>query len=401
MKHRVAIQTVLGVVLWLVAVAGVATGLSTVRARAARATHILRIAPGAGHGLAQGDIVFFQTVSGLKRAGEVASVTQDGHMVELAILSDVAARLNDSARATCWRTPLTAEQAINALLPPVVQRRVADQLTGMWRSQEGRLAELWGPLISELAKAYLNAVGDDLEAAIERHSDELWMIAQTHSDHLLVQWPVIQGRLNPILREHLTPVLGRLMHEAADQAPKMRIAWSVARGDSEAAFRHMLDSLAEYLANMPDDDRKEMAAAVRNAWEAAGHDEVLTESLGRLGHAILEDEDLRRVLNDIYREAVVDNPRTEAFFRSEILDSPAVRQKVFAFMELIGPTAQRVAAICLFDESGTTRPEVVHLVRSIALRRRVSWVTLENGEPGGERLPSNALIQSGMLGPAS
>lgn len=401
MKHRVAIQTVLGVALWLVALAGVTAGLNTVRARAARATHILRIAPGVGHGLTQGDIVFFQTVSGLRRAGEVASVNQDGRWVELAILSDVAPRLNDSARATCWRTPLTAEQAINALLPPVVQRRVADQLTDAWRLHEGQLAKIWRPLISELARAYLNEVGDDLEAAIKRRSDELWTIAQAHGDHLLVQWPIIQGRLNPILREHLTPVLGRLMHEAADQAPKMRIAWSVVRGDSEAAFHHMLDSLAEYLANMPNDDRAEMAAAVRNAWEAAGRDEVLTESLGRLGHAILEDENLRRILNDIYREAVVDNPRTETFFRTEILDSPEVRQKVFALMELIGPTAQRVAAICLFDESGTTRPEVVHLVRSIALRRRVSWVTLENVEPDGEPLPSNALIQASMMGPAS
>lgn len=401
MKHRVAIQTALGGALWLLAVAGVTAGLNTVRARAARATHILRIAPGVGHGLAKGDIVFFQTVSGLKRAGEVASVDRDGRIVELAILSDVARRLNRSARATCWRTPLTAEQAINALLPPVVQRRVADQLTGAWRLHEGQLAKIWGPLTAELARAYLNEVGDDLEAAIERHSDELWTIAQAHGDHVLVQWPIIQGRLNPILREHLTPVLGRLMHEAADQAPKIRIAWSVARGDSEAAFRHMLDSLAEYLANMPEDDRTEMAAAVRNAWEAAARDEVLSESLGLIGRAIYEDEDLRGVLKNIYREAVVDNPRTEAFFRTEILDSPEVRQKVFAFMELIGPTAQRVAAICLFDENGATRPEVVHLVRSIALRRHVSWVTLENLEPDGEPLPSNALIQAGMLGPAS
>jgi len=60
-----------------------------------------------------------------------------------------------------------------------------------------------------------------------------------------------------------------------------------------------------------------------------------------------------------------------------------------------------VAAICLFDENGATRPEVVHLVRSIALRRRVSWVTLENVEPDGERLPPNALIQASILGPAS
>ncbi len=401
MKHRVAIQTVLGGAIWLVAIVGVTAGLNRVRARAARATHIIRIAPAVGHGLAKGDIVYFQTVSGLKRAGEVATVTQDRHMVKLAILADVAPRLNDSARATCWRTPLTAENAINALLPPVVQQRVADQLTDAWRLHEGRLAEIWGPLIGELARAYLNEVGNDLEAAVERHSDELWTIAQAHGDHLLMQWPVIQGRLSPLLRDHLTPVLGRLMHEAADHAPKMRIAWSVARGDSEAAFRHVLDSLAEYLANMPDDDRTEMAAAVRNAWEAAGRDEVLTESLGLLGHAILEDQDLRRVLNDIYREAVVDNPRTEAFFRTEILDSPQVRQKIFASTDIIGPTLQRVAAICLFDESGATRPEVVHLVRSIALRRRVSWVTLENVEAGGEPLPPNALIHARMLGPAS
>lgn len=392
MRHPKTTQTVLGAAVWLVTLAGLTAGIHTVRSRAARTVHAVRIEPGPNSGLAAGDLVFYQTNSGLKRAGEVEDVSKDATDVTLGLHLFVAEQINATTIATCWRTPLTAEQAISALLPPDVQDRVARQITDAWRVHDEEMARIWGPLMTEMAGAYLTAIGDDLHLAIDRRADDLWRIAQRHGDQFLATWPTIQDRLRPVIQEHLTPVLGRLIHDAVDQAPKMRIAWSVARGNSEQAFQGMLDSLADYFADMPEEDRAEVAEAVRTAWEAAARDETLADTLGQLGHAVIEDMELRRTLAEIYREAITDNPRTEAFFRTHILESPQFRKRLYEFMDLVGPTAQQIAATFLFDDRGATRPEVVHLVRSVALGRRVSWVTLSTADPDGAPLPEGAAL---------
>jgi len=392
MKHPSTIQTILGAAVWLVTVAGLTAGINTVRSRAARTTHAVRISPDAKSGLAVGDLVFFQTESGLERAGEVAYVSKDATQVTLGLNASIASQTNSTTSATCWRAPLTAEQAVSALLPPAVQDRVARQLTEAWRMHDEEIARIWSPLMSDLAGAYLAAIGADLHLAVDRRADDLWRIAQRHGDQLVASWPTIQDRLRPILQEHLTPVLARLIHDAVDQAPTMRIAWSVARGNSEQAFRRMLDSLADYFADMPASDRAEVALAMRSAWEAAGRDDTLNDTIRKLGRDILNDAELRQTLAEIYREAVTDNPRTEAFFRTHILESPQFRQQLYQFMDLVGPTAQQIAATLFFDQRGATRPEVVHLVRSIALGREVSWVTLATEDPNGPPLHQGAVL---------
>lgn len=386
-----------GAAMWLGTIALTAASAYGVYARAVRATAPIILRVDGAHGLAPGDSVYARSENGLVRVGEVARVEPIGR-VELAVTPGAARGYVASTRAVCWRTPLSVEDSIHALLPPAARVRIAEALREDWLLHKEEWAATWGPLAGELASAYIRAVGEDVAASVRVREDALWDVARRHGRVAAEAWPAIQQRLTPILQEHLTPVLSRLMNDALDEAPKTRIAWGVIRGHNADVFRHVLDWLADYLAHMPDKDKAELSLAVRRSWQAARSDPVLVEHIGALARNIRNDAALRDLIVDIYREAIVDNPRSRDFLRDQVRRSPRVREQMYRFIETIGPTARRVASICLFDERGRTRPEVVHWLRSAALRRHVAWVTLDRGDPDDPPLPAGAVLTAELRG---
>jgi hypothetical protein len=390
--HR-PIRLVLGGAVWFAALSAIGASVYTVRARTARDVERLSLRSAAGFDLAPGNLVFVATDRGLVHVGEVATTAPDEEAVTLTIDPPAFAALNESTQATCWRTPLSAEQAIDALLPPTIQRQAAEQIVADWREHDEVLTTVWAPIAAELFSAYLQVVRDDIEASVRRHEKQLWAIAKARGRSIAAEWPAIQQRLQPILQEHLTPVLSRLLSQALLDAPKVRIAWSIARGRNAEAYQAMLDWISEYLANMSDRDRAELNSAFARAWDAATEDEILTERFAGIGRDIVEDRELREVFAEIYREAISQNPQTDRFIRTHVLESPELRKQMYVFIELFAPTARKIAALCLFDENGATRPEVVHLVRSVALGREVCWVTLHTPDADAPALrPGSELV---------
>ncbi len=387
------IRLVLGGAMWLAAISAIGASVYTVRARTTRAVELLSLRSASGFDLTPGDPVFVATDRGLAHIGEVAARAPDGHTVTLTIAPPAFAELNRSTRATYWQTPLSAEQAIDALLPPTIQRQAAEQIVADWREHDEALTAAWTPIVAELLSAYLQVVGDDIEASVQRHEAQLWAIAKAHGRSISAEWPAIQRQLQPILQQHLTPVLSRLLSEALLDAPKVSIAWNIARGRNAEAYQAMLDWVTEYLADMPDRDKAELGEAVLTSWEKAKADPVLAQRVAGIGRGIVEDRELRDVFAQIYREAISQNPRTHEFLREQVFESAELREHMYTFIELFAPTARKVAALCLFDESGATRPEVVHLVRFIALRREVCWITLDTPDADAPALePGSVLV---------
>jgi len=391
----------LGMLVWLLVLLGLAISVSTVRARANRDVAYVLLQSASQCELAPGDLVFTSTPAGLVFAGEVSAGNGEVDVTTLAIGRSVFPQVNASTLAYCWRTPLSAEDAIELLLPPAIQNRAAETLADDWRAHDSKVAAAWSPLIAELTSAYLQVISDDLEAALQRHQDELLAIARAHGRQVAQDWPAIHEKLQPILQLHVTPVLGRLVSRGILEAPKLAVAWNLARGRDAEAYQIMLDWLAEYLSNMPAADKAEMSEAVRTAWDAARDDPLIRGRISRMGRRIVEDRRLHEVIEEIYREAITQNPRTAEFMRTRVLESPRVRERMYEFIELFSPTVRRVAALCLFDETGTTRPEVVHLARSIALGRRISWVTLQTLDPHAPSLESGASLEAHSVGAGS
>ena len=397
-KAKRTIHLLLGAVLWLLAIWALAKSVQTVRTRALRPTQELTLRVPHGSRLETGDLVFLTNDRGLERVGEVMNGAGGDNLVNIAIEPATFRGLNTSTRATYWQTPLGVEDAVNALLPPAIQRDVAAEILEGWQQYDEQLATAWGPIVSELVAAYLEAIGNDIETSFRRREDELWSISKRHSQAFVTEWPAMQERLRPILREHLTPVLARLMNDAIAEAPKVSIAWNVVRGRNAETYQLMLDWLTDYLADMPEADKAEMTEAIRTTWETVRQDAVLVEQFAGIGRGILDDRELRRVLTDIYREAIAENPRTAECIQNQVLHSEDLRARMYELIELFAPTAQRVAALCLFDESGATRPQIVHLVRSIALRRPVAWVTLTTSDSDAAALGPGTILPAGVGG---
>ena len=183
----------LGAALWLAAIGAVAGSTYTVTGRLLRPVTMLRLEGGASARLAPGDSVFSASDAGLIRVGEVAS-RDEGGAIELAIDPTMFAALTGSTVASCWSTPMSAEEAITGLLPPAVHRQVASAIAADWRENEDAVMAAWRPVARELVTAYISAVGDDFETALTNHQDEIWAVAKAHAGTVSADWPAIQAR---------------------------------------------------------------------------------------------------------------------------------------------------------------------------------------------------------------
>ena len=372
---------ILGCAIWLAAIAAVGGSMYTVCCRILRPVATVRIAAPEGHGLTTGDTVFLATESGWQRIGEVDSVRPE--TIALAIEPAMADKL-DGASPICGRTPLSAEETVSTLLPADIQNQVANIFSQTWRDRGDELTEIWKPIAAELATSYLELIGDELKLSIQSHRSDIRTIGMKHLRDARKDWPEIQRRLRPILQTHLTPVLGRLTSKAFDEAPKAGILWNAAQGDFDLAYEQLLDWLGEYIANLPEDDRRELGEAVAATWEAAKQDRELGDCLKRMAKRLSEDKELGQLTREIWRETIAENPRTADFLRQKIVDDPHIRREVYRTVELLGPAMKSVLAAILFDKSGVTRPEVVHFVRSAALGRKMAWVTFHQKSEGSQ-----------------
>lgn len=397
MPHTRSIQRILGAIVWIVAIIALSSSLFRVYARTSRPVVRLNLHVPDSTSTRPGDIVYLSTDKGLEAVGEVAAIPEPGK-IALEIRATAFGQLRESTTAVCWRTPMSTAHTLDALFPPMIQRAAAEKVVSDWQLQDERLAAAWGPLIVDLSASYLRLISEDIESALRSREERLWYITEWHGRSLAEIWPGVQEQLNPIMQEHLTPVLGRLMSEAISDAPKMSIGYNLARGRNEQAYQLMLDWLTDYLARIPEKDRKELNAAILTTWEKARDNPRIVEPLRKIGRDVLEDQRLREVLTDVYRQAITENPKTADFLRSQVMESKEVRDKFYALVDAFAPTAKHLAALCLFDESGTTRPEIVHLVRSVALRRQMSWVTLMVNDPNSPPISPDATIVAATAG---
>lgn len=398
-KARVGVMA-LGAAVWVVAAGAIVFSFRLVAANVVRPTARLSIAAPSGIGLSQGDIVYLATDRGLEAVGEVGEADPLLGEVELRITGRALARLSTGTVASCWRTPLSTEDTIAALLPATIQRQAAEQVLADWKTQDEQIARAWGPLVAELSANYLALVADDVDKALRRREKELWHVVEWHARGLAAEWPGIHDRLDPLVQQHLTPVLSRLLNKAITDAPKLGIALQMAQGNHEEAYRMMLNWLGEYLVAMSEEDQQELRAALAAVWMEACRDPEIVEPIRRLGERVFEDQRLRAILADVYREAITDNPKTADFLRDRVVESEVVRDRFYELVDLMAPTARRVLALFLFNERGAMRPEIVHLVRSAALHRSVTWVTLRDDEPSGVPLKEGAAITAIRSGAA-
>lgn len=392
MTGHFRIRLALGALVWALTLIAVGRSLMTVHARTSRPVAFVILRLEDGMTLAPGDMVYLASDAGLKSVGEVSAIPHDDGRVPLAVDPLAFRQLNETACATVWRTPLSAEEALAALLPPTVQRKAAEIIIADWRRHQEPLAEAWGPLAADMALAFIQTIQPDLEAAVARREEEILRVFAAHREAFGEVWPEVEARVSPILATHLTPVLTRQLESALSEVPKMRIVWHVARGRHATAFSLLLDWVADYLTHMPTADRAALSEAVRRTMTELQDDPVLAVRFSQIGEGIVRDRELAAILNGIYREAVTENPRTAQFLHEEVMRSPRVQSHFYDLIERFGPTARSVAAACLFDEQGTTRAEIVQFVRSVALDREVSWVTIRNLEVEAAPLATDAIL---------
>jgi len=273
----------LGIAVWAITLTGLSMAGYAVYESTTRPSVTYTLNTNTPLQLQPGDLVYLQTGSGLQSAGEIITVTHNQSALTVILKPDKAKQINTSTLATVWQTPFSAEDALDALLPPDIQDDIAAQIAAEWQVHQAALSAIWNPIVAEIATDFLTQVHPQIELALQKREDILWHIAQAHGQRLSQHWPAIQQELSPILQQHLTPVLARLINEALVEAPKLNIAWLIARGRFGDAYQQMLDWMTQYLTQLPEEDKQALLDAVHTTWQTARNNPTISDIFSTYG----------------------------------------------------------------------------------------------------------------------
>ena len=223
------IRLALGAAMWLAAAAVTGGSAYTVGHRMLRPTATIRIPAPKMHRLAPGDTVFFATKSGLRRVGEVGSIQRD------TITLSVDPKFGDftGGQATCWLTPLSAEEVISALLPMDIRERVEAHVAQVWRDRGDELMEIWKPIAANLAMAYIRLIGDKsgtAEFLRERIIDNPHVRQEVYRT-LEILGPTLRNMLATTLFDQNGITRPEIVHLVRSIALGRKVAWVTLRVD--------------------------------------------------------------------------------------------------------------------------------------------------------------------------
>lgn len=215
--------------MWLAAVVATGGSAYTVGHRMLRPTATIRIPAPKRHGLAPGDTVFLATKSGLRRVGEVGSVQRD----TITLSVDPKFGNLTGNQATCWLTPLSAEEVVSALLPADIRERAEAHVAQVWQERGGELMEIWKPIAANLAMAYIRLIGDESGTADflrERIIDNPHVRQEVYRT-LEILGPTLRNVLTTTLFDQNGITRPEIVHLVRSIALGRKVAWVTLRVD--------------------------------------------------------------------------------------------------------------------------------------------------------------------------
>jgi hypothetical protein len=284
------------------------------------------------------------------------------------------------------------------LLPPQRRKQIEDELAAAFREHHQEILEALQPVINQSVRDALAVLEKDLPRAVEHHRPQLEALAGKYHEQVLNKElvPLVKTEVWPIVRKDGEPAVRQVSAELWERVSLWGFAWRglldkmpLVRGNTrvEDELERFLDDEAIPIVNRHEGDFQAVIEQVVR--DVAANDKVRAAFERNLRRAS-RDPQLRRVLDGILREALVNNPRFWEAVRQN-LSTPAAQDALRLAGSRLEPTLRRIGDLMLGTQEGGLTPEFTQVLRQQILLKDRHGVVVGDLPPSGPALPCTPL----------
>jgi len=323
--------------------------------------------------LRPGDPILAADESGaLQQVGIVLRVDDDGRSAQAALFPSAPA--SQKVQAYYVSAPDSVEWVVRTLLPPERRKQIEDELAAVVREHHQELLQALRPVVENGVRDALAVLKHDLPTVIDHHRPQLQAIATRFQTEILKGElvPLVREQVWPIVRRDAEPLVREISAELWERISLWRFAWRGAldhmplvrgRDRVEMELQRFVD---EEAAPILQSHQRDYLTVVERIVRDVAENDAVRAGFSKSFTRVATDPELRRVVNDILHEAVVDNPRFWQAVRST-LASPEAQDAMRLAGDRFEPAVRRIGDIVLGTREDGLTPEFTKVLRQQVL----------------------------------
>lgn len=324
-----------------------------------------------------------------RQVGEVLRGSSSESPTGEALFYASAPSISPDARLVYHRTPDSMEWILATLLPPEKRQLVAAEMASAFESHHQEIIAELQPIIQDaMAEAFV-VVEQDLQVSIEAHRPELKALGEKYQTEIIEKEfvPLVKTEIWPVVRLHGEPVATEVGKELWNKVSLWRFGWRLAydrsilpdRKLTEKEWQRFLENDAVPIleAHIPDfiELQKLILADVSK-------NETVKSTIRASITKVANDPELQRIIWQIIREVIIDNPRLKTVFKTH-WESDRAKQAFRLTAARLEPSVTRIGRIIAGSRDESLTPEFTRILRNQVLNKDKTWLVLENPSTSG------------------
>ena len=396
----------LGGTLWLVA-AG-ASGLWITRAwdaqapqgrwartlwsYATRATSPLRLKLDEPQQVAVGDPLLMMRGGEVVQVGEVSALIENDRVlparqhkvsvVEVRLYPGVA--LPTASDRISYHTAETSlAWVVHTLLTEERKAAVVRELEQVLHEHRAEMVEALRPVVEAAVRDALRVVAADLPPAVSRRRAALSRLGERYQQELVERelLPLVEQEIWPIVQQRAEPTIRELGRELWDRVSLWSFTWRAVWDklpftDGDLVEREFQRFVKEVVLPLLRRRTPELIEVVRQVLHDVAANKRVRTVAKKSMDKLIDDPELARLLEGIFAEAVVHNPRMHQVLR-EHWQSPATQQALQRVSAPWEPALRRIGEQLFGTPSQGITPQFAAVLRNQILRKDRRWFLWE------------------------
>ncbi len=329
-----------------------------------------------------GDPVFFETVPG--DWSQIGYVSRTSIGDEATPRVQLAWHTNDLDANQCELAQFYSsgrlDDVVRMLLPTEKRERIQQRLAAAFRTHGDAISSAVVPLVEQSLRESFPLIEMEMRASVSRHRGEVDSVASR------LNRDVVQGRLIPLAKEQLLPIVKRHAEEPAeaigrelwDRASIWRFGWRAVYDSTRIPNKSMVKEewqrfVDEEATEVVESHMDELTLAVQKILADVASDPDIRSELAQAVEVVASDPQTRTLVQTILKESIVDNQTLRDRWR-EIWTSEKAVASLSIASDRLEPVVRSIGDEIFGTRDGGIDPDFARVLRNQILGKDRRWI---------------------------
>lgn len=279
---------------------------------------------------------------------------------------------------TAYRNSGRLDDAIATMFPLEKRLQIRERLERTLQAHGDELMQSLIPVAQRALQESLPVIEAEFRRSSERHRVEIDDLMTRWNDELVEERliPLARREVIPIIREHGQPVAETIGRELWDRASIWRFGWRAAYDRTPLPRRDLVQQewdrfVEEDAIPVFDQHMDEIVAAVQQTIAEITANQAVTGELAAVINELATDDEALRLLRDMLKESIVDNPKLHEVWQEVWQSDQATRAFDLAGARL-EPVVRQIGDDLFGTREKGINPDFARVLRNQILGRTVA-----------------------------